>query len=150
MLKKAYLGPKIAVFWTNILINLDIWSQKSIFCFGIAYFVNRAYHKYTQGHNFTIGPIPQKKPFPSYDRSLSKAHPGFWLLRASPQLLVLILDHCQRNLVGLSLSGPKKMIHIGPGPGRHYGETAVLRYAEKHFFWPKIRFFSSKKTPEIR
>ena len=29
--------------------NLDIWGQKSIFCFGISIFVNKAYHQYTPG-----------------------------------------------------------------------------------------------------
>ena len=33
-------------FWPR---NLDIRGQKSIFCFGIANFVNRAYHQYTRG-----------------------------------------------------------------------------------------------------
>ena len=33
-------------FWPE---NLHIWDQKSIFCVGIAIFVNRAYHQYTPG-----------------------------------------------------------------------------------------------------
>ena len=40
--------------------NLDIWGQKSIFCMGIAIFVNRAYHKYTRGYKFHIRTTPKK------------------------------------------------------------------------------------------
>ena len=72
------------------------------------------------------------------------------ILGQSPVASSLNYGPWSKKLGGTVPVRAKKMTHIGPGPGRHYGETAVLRYAEKHFFWPKIRFFSSKKTPEIR
>ena len=46
---------QLAARGENVLFgpkNLHIWGEKSIFGMVIAIFVNRAYHKYTQGYNF--------------------------------------------------------------------------------------------------
>ena len=44
--------------------KLDIWGQKSFFCFGTVIFVDRAhmviYQQYTRGYNFSIGTTPKR------------------------------------------------------------------------------------------
>ena len=37
------------------------WAKSQFFCFGIAIFVNSAYHQYTRGYNYPIQSAPQKK-----------------------------------------------------------------------------------------
>merc|ERR1711978_328639 len=51
------LGAKMCFFLPQ---NLDIWGQKSIFCFVIAIFVDGTNDHYTRGYNFPIGTTPKK------------------------------------------------------------------------------------------
>ena len=46
----------LAQFWPQ---NLGTWGQKSNFGFGIAIFVNRAYHQYSRGNIFPIRTTPK-------------------------------------------------------------------------------------------
>ena len=55
-LQLAAKGENV-LFWPQ---NLDIWGQKSIFCLGIAIFVDGAIDHYTRGYKFPIGPTLKK------------------------------------------------------------------------------------------
>ena len=69
--------------------NLHIWSQKSIFCFGIVV-LSTGHITITITPGDTTLPLsrPRKEfPFLSYG-SFSGVHPGFWPFRASAQSLL--------------------------------------------------------------
>ena len=83
--KKAYFRPNLAFgdevkllvplyqgtnetllsCWKNWMVwfQLAARDESNFFCFGIAIFVNRAYHQYAQGYNFPILTTPQKISF---------------------------------------------------------------------------------------
>merc|ERR1712214_192930 len=108
--------------------------QKSIFCLVIAIFVDGANDHYTRGSNFHIGTTPKKF-------SVSELGVIFW---GSP-LFLAVFGHSHFRgattlnfgLISTKLGGTvraiKKMTQKdnGPGPGWNYGETSVLRLAEK-------------------
>ena len=125
-------------FWPQ---NLDIWGQKSIFCFVIAIFVDGTNDHYTWGYNFPIEP-PQKK-FRFWARGhFFLAHPCFWPFLAIPTLevyLPLILVQFQRNLG--QPSGPSKK-----WPRRT--TDPVRAGIRKVFFWPKMGF-NPKNHPKF-
>ena len=106
----------------------------------IAIFVNRAYHKYTQGYNFPIQTPPKKI-------SVSEQWVIFW---GSP-LFLAIWGHSPITSISTLNFGPFSMKLVGtvraikemtqnedgPRPGRIYRETAVFMLSRKVFFWPK-------------
>ena len=69
-------GDENVQFWPE---NLDIWGQKSIFCFGIAIFVKRVHHQYTLDYSFPIRTTLTKI-------SVSKLWVIFW---GSPRFLAI-------------------------------------------------------------
>ena len=78
------------------------------------FFVNRAYHQYTQGYNFPVEPTLKDFLLPRYG-SFSGAHPGFWPIwgnGATEGQLLTTLDFGPK--LALYLNFPKILL-IGPG-----------------------------------
>ena len=105
----------------------------------ITIFVNRAYHKYTQGYNFPIGTTPNKI-------SVSEQ----WVIFRGSTLFLALSGHSHVRGISTLNFGPfstklggtvgiiKKMTQNdnGPGLGRNYGERAVFHvFAEKCIFF---------------
>ena len=142
-------GDENVQFWPE---NLDIWGQKSIFCFGIAIFVNRAHHQYTRGYSFPIRTTPKKN-------SVSKLWVIFW---GSPRFLAIsghshfiyIISTLNFGPSSTKLGQTVRAIKKWPTmttdlvPARITEKRPFLRSAEKcSFFGQKCVF--PKKAPEI-
>ena len=117
----------------------------SIFCFGIAIFVNRAYHQYIRGYNFPIQIIPQKY-------SVSEVWVIFWPIRSSTKSLLYVSTlnfGPWSTKLGGTVRAIKNITHNDNGPSRNYGETADIMFGRKAFFGQKIVFFFFQKTPKF-
>ena len=131
------VGLKLAARGENVLFwpqNLDIWGQKSIFCFDIAIFVNRAYHQNTWGYKFSIQTTPKKF-------SVSE----LWVIFLGSLRFLAISGLWHFASISTSNFGQwstklggtaraiKKMTHNDNGlaPGKNHGEKAVFTFGRK-------------------
>ena len=108
-----------------------ILTQKSIFCFGIAIFCQRAYHQYALGYPEEIF---HRKQF-----SVSEV----WVV--FPGIIPVfghfgpVLNRKYKYFGPWSTKLGGTHIENGPGPGRNYGETAIFYVLTKTVIWTKIR-----------
>ena len=131
-------------FWPQ---SLDIWGQKSIFCFEIMIFVNRAHHQYSRGNKFPIQTTPKN--------SVSE----LWVIfRGSPRFLA-ILSHSHYAIISTLTFGPWSMklggtVHVIKKWPTMTADLVLARITEKRpfsllflllFFWPKPCFFHFRK-----
>ena len=130
--------------------NLDIWGQKSIFCFVSAIFLDGTNDYYTRGYNFPIGPTPKKFSVSELG-VIFWGSPLFWPFLAIPTLevqLPIILVRFQRNS-GES-SGPSK----NDIEGQRTRSGPESRRNVRFYVWPKSGFWPKnmsypKKSPKM-
>ena len=138
------VGLKLAARGENVLFwpqNLDIWGQKSIFCFVTAIFVDGTNDHYTRGSNFPIGTTPKKFSVSElgvifWGSPLFLAVFGHWRVRRATTLNFGPIS----TKLGGTIRAIKKMTQKdnGPGPGRNYGETGVFTFGQKVVFGLKM------------
>ena len=128
----------------NFYYKIWIFGAKSNFLFLIAIFINRAYHQYTQGHNFDIRTPPKKFRFRSIGHF--RGSPRFLAFSGhSHSAIVSTLNFgFSSTKLGGTVPAINKIAHNDNGlcPGRIYGERTVF------YVWPKNVFFP-KKHPKL-
>ena len=144
----AAARDKNVFFWPK---NLDIWSEKSIFCIVIRIFVDSAYHQYTRGYNFPIRTTPKKI-------SISE----LWVIFQGSPLFLTVSVLCHFTIISTLNFGPfsmklggnvwatKKMTQNDnrPCPDRNYRETAVFTFSRKLFFFFGEKCILSQKNTQ--